>query len=182
MELPKFRCHPDPIATGSVVPSDRKCACCGAAKGYVYVGPVYAEEELEESICPWCIADDTAHQKFDAEFVDAAGIGDYGSWESVSPEVIEEIAFRTPCFNGWQQERWWTHCGDAAVFLGPAGWKELMSYGPEAVAAFRQEVGSGRYGMDTETYLEALDRQRGPTAFVFRCSHCGKIGGYSDCH
>lgn len=182
MQLPNFKYHADPIATGSIVPSDTTCACCGASRGYVYAGPVYAEEELEECICPWCIADNAAHEKFDAEFVDAAGVGGYGEWEPVSPEVVQEVVFRTPGFNGWQQERWWTHCGDAAIFLAPAGWNELQSYGPEAVAAIRAEVGVGRYGMDTETYLKTLNRQHGPTAYVFRCSHCGAFGGYSDCH
>src|SRR5579871_4660279 len=139
MALPHFQYHPDPLATGSIVPSDTPCACCSAARGYVYVGPVYAEEELVECLCPWCIADGSAHERFNAEFVDAAGVGGHGDCDPVSPEVVEEVAFRTPGFSGWQQERWWTHCGDAAAFLGPAGWKELQAYGPEAVAAFHAD-------------------------------------------
>ena len=182
MVLPHFEYHPDPVATGSIVQSDTQCVCCGGANGFIYVGSVYAEEDLAESICPWCIAENAAHEKFDAEFVCIEGVSDYGSWERVSPEVVEEVAFRTPGFNGWQQERWWTHCGDAASFLCPVGWRELESYGPEAITVFREEVGLGRYGMDTETYLKALNRQHGPTGYLFQCRHCGKFGGYSDCH
>ena len=37
--------------------------------------------------------------------------------ESVSDEIVAEVAYRTPGFTGWQQERWFTHCA-AGEFLG----------------------------------------------------------------
>ena len=66
------------------------------------------------AICPWCIADGTAAARFGAAFTDAAGVGGYGDWDDVPPSVVDEVSQRTPGFTGWQQERWWTHCGDAA--------------------------------------------------------------------
>jgi len=68
--MPDFRYHPDPRLTGSVEVSDTSCVVCGAARGLIYVGPVYAVEEYVEEICPWCIADGTAAAKLDAEFTD----------------------------------------------------------------------------------------------------------------
>lgn len=118
MTLPTFRYHPDPIATGSVATSGAVCRACNRARGYIYTGPVYAEIELEDALCPWCIADGSAAARFTAEFVDPAGVGDYGRWDAVPAAVVDEDAKRTPAFTGWQQERWWTHCGDAAMFLG----------------------------------------------------------------
>jgi uncharacterized protein len=41
MDLPVFRYHPDPIASGSIVASGAQCACCGARRGFIYTGPVY---------------------------------------------------------------------------------------------------------------------------------------------
>jgi uncharacterized protein len=114
VELPRFTYHPDPRATGFVVESDAICLACGAARGYIYTGPVFAVEELVEAICPWCIADGTAAERFDAEFTD---VGSYVP-EDVPPEVLEEIARRTPGFSGWQQEHWLYHCGDGAAFEG----------------------------------------------------------------
>ncbi len=96
MVLPIFKYHPDPVATESIVPSDALCVCCGRARGYIYAGPVYSEEELEESLCPWCIADGSAHERFDACFTDEGGIGDYGTWDLVPSEIVDEIAYRTP--------------------------------------------------------------------------------------
>ncbi|MDX2060828.1 MAG: CbrC family protein [Gemmatimonadales bacterium] len=180
MTLPRFTYHPDPIGTGSVVASAATCRACQQARGYVYAGAPYAKEELEGAICPWCIADGTAAARFDAEFVDADGVGDYGGWDRVPESVVEEISKRTPGFMGWQQERWWTHCGDAAEYLGRAGRRELAARWSGAIDLLR--VDSGYEGEEWEKYLAALDAEGSPTAYVFRCRHCGALGGYSDSH
>jgi uncharacterized protein len=176
--LPVFKYHPDPVATGAVVASDVVCASCGKARGAVYVGPVYAEEELDGKICPWCIADGSAHEQFEAEFTDLAEIGG-GEWDDVPEEIAEEVACQTPGFCGWQQERWFAHCGDAAAFLGRAGREELETLWKDALPAIRES--SGLSGKQWEDFLQALDKDNGPTAYVFRCLHCGAYGGYQDC-
>jgi uncharacterized protein CbrC (UPF0167 family) len=179
MSLPKFKYHPDPIATGSIKPSDTECECCAKQRGYIYVGPVFSVEELSECICPWCIADGSAHDKFDAEFTDAAGVG--GDSEPPVPDsVVEEVAFRTPGFSGWQQEHWLACCGDAAAFVGRAGRAELERQWPEAIPSIQREAGMVD-GPDWRAYLRTLDKEGSPTAYVFRCLHCGKHLGYSDC-
>lgn len=180
MELPFFKYHPDPIVTGSIKPSDTTCVVCRKPRGYVYTGPVYCIDEYVNCICPWCIADGTAHEKLDAEFTDLAGIGDCESCgDLVSEKIAEEVAYRTPGFSGWQQERWFTHCDDAAVFLGAVGYEELIAFGPEAVEAIRQDT--GLEDEDWEDFFEGLDRDGSPTAYLFRCLHCGAYGGYQDC-
>ncbi|MEO0323364.1 MAG: CbrC family protein [Myxococcota bacterium] len=35
------------------------------ARGYVYVGPVHAEEAYVARICPWCIASGRAHEELE---------------------------------------------------------------------------------------------------------------------
>jgi len=179
--LPTFKYHPDPLATGMVVKSDTKCACCGNARGFIYTGPVYAAEEYDQRICPWCIADGSAHERLGASFTDDAGIGGGGMWDGVPDEVIEEVAHRTPGFSGWQQEQWWTHCGDAAQFIGRAGRQELEALGPQAIAAIQDSAGLSD-GPEWEEFLGALDKDGSPTAYMFRCRKCGRLGGYQDCH
>lgn len=179
MTLPTFTYHPDPVATGSVVPSDKPCACCGEVRGYIYAGPVYATEALDQCLCPWCIADGSAHRKFEATFTDETGVGGYGDWDPV-PEAVVEISTRTPSFLAWQQERWWTHCGDGALFLGSAGRKEVEACGPELIQALREEAGLDESG-EWQEYFAALDKEGSPTAYVFRCRKCGQLGGFSDC-
>ena len=57
MTLPSFRYHPDPLASGSIVKSDRPCIVCEQQRGYLYDVTPYGEAEDIEDICPWCIAD-----------------------------------------------------------------------------------------------------------------------------
>jgi uncharacterized protein len=180
MALPTFKYHPDPLATGMVVKSDTECACCGKPRGFIYTGPVYAVEEYDQCICPWCIADGSAHEKLEASFTDDAGIGGGGMWDEVPEEVIEEVAYRTPGFSGWQQEQWWTHCGDAAQFIGRAGKKELTALGPHAIAAIQESAGLSD-GPEWDEFFSALDKEGSPTAYMFRCWKCGELGGYQDC-
>lgn len=179
MGLPVFKYHPDPLATGSVVASDTECCCCGKARGCVYIGPVYALGTYEACICPRCIADGSAHVTLGASFTDEVGIGGGGQWDEVPDDVIADVAYRTPGFAGWQQEQWWTHCGDAGRFLGRAGRRELEQFGPQAVAAIREST--GLEGPAWDRFFAVLDKDGSPTAYVFRCLHCGQWGGYQDC-
>ncbi len=168
------------MATESVIESDTDCACCGQSRGYVYAGPVYAKDDFENCICPWCIADGSAHEQLGATFTDEDGIGGYGEWDRVSPEVVEEVAHRTPGFSGWQQENCWTHCDDAAQFLGRAGKAELLKLGPDAINAIQDSTGLDD-GPEWEGFFNALDKDGSPTAYIFRCRKCGALGGYQDC-
>ncbi len=175
--LPAFPYHPDPVATGSIVARDTVCACCGQARGYIYTGPVYAREVLRDRLCPWCIADGSAAARYDAEFTDQAGIAS-GLWPAVPDAVVEEVSRRTPGFSGWQQERWWTHCRDAGEFLGFAGADDLAGRWSGALAEIRDDI-----LVDDDTWediLSALDPDGDATAYVFRCRHCGQLGGYAD--
>jgi hypothetical protein len=144
----------------------------------MYTGPVYAEEELEAALCPWCIADGSAHDRFGAEFTDAAGVGG-GIWPEAPAQVVAEVAYRTPGFNGWQLERWAVCCGDAAAYLGTAGQDEIVTRYPDAIADLRREAGLS--DDDWESWFAGLDANGSPIAYIFRCLHCGRHTGYSDC-
>ena len=85
--LPHFRYHPDPIRTGVVEASSGVCACCGQARGFVYTGPVYGEEELDDRLCPWCIADGSAAANLGASFADDWALVRAG----VAREIVEEV-------------------------------------------------------------------------------------------
>jgi uncharacterized protein CbrC (UPF0167 family) len=175
--LPRFPYHPDPVDTGSVERSAAVCRSCGRVRGYIYTGPTSGAENLTGAVCPWCIADGSAAARFAVQFVDPAGIGDYGRWPPVPREVVVEISTRTPAFNGWQQERWWTHCGDGAEFIGVAGRSELETRWAEAIPAIRDDAA---VGTDWDEYYARMRRDTSPTAYIFRCRHCGRLGGYTD--
>jgi uncharacterized protein CbrC (UPF0167 family) len=177
MNLPVFRYHPDPIASGSIVASDAQCLCCNQQRGFIYAGPVYCEAELDEALCPRCIADGSAHEKFDACFTSEGLFPD-----GVPPEIVEEIAFRTPGFSAWQQEQWLSCCGDAAAFLEPAGSAEIRERYPQLEGTLMMYIVHELEisGAAATRFLATLDRDQGPTAYVFACRHCDSKLAYID--
>jgi uncharacterized protein len=132
---------------------------------------------LDDALCPWCIADGSAHETFDANFIDPARFPD------ASPrDVIDEIAYRTPGFNAWQAEKWLTCCGDAEAFLEPIGIAELRVRYPQIEGALMMYIVHelGISGGAAVPLLQALDRDQGPTAYVFACRHCDAKSAYVD--
>lgn len=177
MDLPSFTYHPDPLASGSIEGSDAECRCCKTKRGYIYTGPVYCKLDLGEALCPWCIADGSAHQKFDASFTDDAGIPD-----GIPQAAIEEILFRTPGFSSWQPEQWLACCNDACAFIEPAGWAEIEARHPSAepdlTGYIVRELGLS--GSAVPKLIRSLNRDEGPTAYFFKCRHCNSTPAYID--
>jgi uncharacterized protein CbrC (UPF0167 family) len=169
MKLPDFRYHPDPIGSGSVVESAAQCRSCGQARGHIYQGPVYSEEELDDSLCPWCLADGSAHRKFDATFFDTEAFAD-GTPEA----AIEEISERTPGYDSWQSGHWPCCCDDATAFLFPAGIAEIRAQCHELEGdilshiIYNMQISGGA----ATRLLNALKKDAGPTVYVFRCLKC----------
>jgi uncharacterized protein CbrC (UPF0167 family) len=64
---------------------------------------------------------------------------------------------------------------------GRAGREELERQWPGTIPSIQQECGMAD-GVDWQGYLHALHKDGSPTAYVFRCLHCGKHLGYSDCN
>lgn len=175
--LPVFRYHPNPIDSGSVEASPEKCVCCKQARGYIYTGPVYAEDDLDGRLCPWCIADGSAYAKYDATFVDSEAFADD------APETaITTIVERTPGFNAWQGEQWPSCCDEPAAFLAPVGYDEIRTRYPRLEGPLMMyivhelEISGGA----AKRMLESLKRDHSPTAFVFKCLHCDNMPVYID--
>ncbi|GGU87107.1 UPF0167 protein [Streptomyces albospinus] len=171
--LPEFPYHPDPLATGSVVPSAAVCACCERQRGYLCTGPVHTPADLDDRLCPWCIADGSAAERYGVSFT--GGIdGD------VADAVWLTVDSRTPGFSSWQQDQWLAHCGDAAAFLGVVGAAELVEF-PDVVETLRQEASGWDWPpQNVEHYLASLDKDGQPTAYLFRCRVCATHLAYSD--
>jgi uncharacterized protein len=178
MKLPIFKYYPNAAQRGVFQASDEICYCCDKVRGYIYSGPINAREELV--ICPWCLADGSAHRIFKATFLDSPkAVGGYGKWDQVSQEIVDEIVCRTPGVDSWQAVYWFTHCNDAAAYLGPVGYKELLAYGNNAILAIKET--SGVSNDDWNEYLKLLAIGESPTAYLFQCLYCGEYGGFSDC-
>ena len=180
MQLPTFKFHSSAYKNKIVVNSDKKCICCNQQRGYIYSGPVYAIADIRDEICPWCIADGSAHEQFGATFSDEHGIGGFDGDGEINEDDIQEIVCRTPGFSGWQQETWLAHCGRGADFVGYAGKKELTALGASAIKAIKNNndwLGSDDAWQDVFNNLSASGS---PCCYLFRCIVCGEHTGYID--
>ena len=177
MSLPTFRYHPDPLASGSVVASDKPCIVCKQQRGYLYDGPVYGEGEDIDDICPWCIADGGAHAKLDVTFVDDRALDD-----DISPAVLSEVTCRTPGFASWQTEQWPCCCDDATAFLKPVGIAEIRRDHYEWEGTLMGHIVHDMQisGGAARRLLDSLHRDSGPTAYAFLCLHCHRTHFYID--
>lgn len=169
MDLPFFRYHPDPLATGAVEARPVECASCGQTRGFIYVQPVYATTDLDEKLCPWCIADGSAAGKLGARFSDARPLQQAG----VPQEVIDEVTLRTPGYSCWQQEEWLTHCKDACEFHGDASEDDVDDASDATKADWQQRYGKTdkQWAAATRDYEPAGDN----AFYKFVCRHCGVV-------
>lgn len=165
--LPAFTYHPDPVSTGSVVESDKTCEACGESRGWMYSGPLYSASDVED-VCPWCIANGDAAQRFDVDFTTTDSAP-----SAVPREVCDEIVRRTPGFSGWQQERWLFHCGDGAMYLGRPPWDEIRKV-PDIVRHLANETGW------TVEEFRQIDPGDNVSYYLFRCRHCPEHLAYFD--
>lgn len=150
--LPEFKFHPDPLNTGAIKPNDDACACCEESRGYAYTGSIYCRSRAA-TICPWCIADGSAAEKFRATFV--AGRTDCSPVVHTSnltsrlrrllarakywlrkhaiarkqvaayEAVDKELFTRTPGFASFQEQDWQVHCNEPCEFHGMASTADL---------------------------------------------------------
>jgi uncharacterized protein len=177
MDIPQFRYHPDPIRSGTIIKSDIECQCCGKRRGYIYAGPVYAEHDLENAICPWCIAVGKAHKKFNAEFVDAEAFP-----EGTPAATIQKITQQTPGYSAWQSEQWPICCGDATAFLRPTGIQEIRKECYEVEGHVMTYVVQELHisGGAANRVVESLSKDGQPTLYLFQCLHCQRYRFHID--
>jgi|SRR5690606_7321712 len=174
--LPTFRFHPDPVRSGSVARSDVLCEACGRTRGWAYAGPCHAETELDGRLCPWCIADGTAHARFDVTFHDVVLPAD------VDPGIADEIEQRTPGFATFQPIDWPACCGVPMGYVEPCGIAEVRARHAqlegELMATIVHDL--GRSGAAARRMLESLRRDDAPCVHVFACAACGARRGQID--
>lgn len=168
-QLPHFRYHPDPVASGSVIPSTAECILCEQPRGHIYQGPLYTQSTRSEPICPWCIADGSANRNLNAEFSDAHAFDD-----EIPPEIVDEICTRTPGYSSWQTGQWLGCCEDAMAFMKPIGIDEIRSHHPTLLAAAMLYAlhQLGLAGAKANQLVDSLSSTDSPTAYLFRCLHC----------
>lgn len=186
--LPVFKYHPQPLETG-VFSEDKTvtCACCQQPTNVYYTNPFYTQQDVDY-LCPWCIADGAAAEKFGGSFQDETSLegiesefddeGEFTGFKNPWPEAsVIELTERTPGYCGWQQEFWLAHCNDFCAFEGYVGWKEIADK-LDQFADLRADCDA--FGIDYEKLPEYLLDGGDCQGYLFRCLHCGKLRLWAD--
>jgi uncharacterized protein CbrC (UPF0167 family) len=181
--LPTFRYHPDPVRTESIVPADIVCGVCGQPRDHSYVGPYGSPDfhfENDDPICPWCIADGSAAQRWQASFIAPAALST-GARAQMTAEALAELQFRTPSYLSLQPGIWLDHHGEASAYLGEVGAEDYRELPPPAQVAVRTAAGDhpARELRDTDLVLQLRADGNGPTAYLFQCLHCGQYESFT---
>ena len=142
----------------------------------MYVGPVYAHDEIEE-VCPWCIADGSAARKWSAQFNDVIRLPD-----GVPRSVVQEILERTPGFETWQGNQWLFSENDAMIFVGEVIGKDLLNEGSEEkIEASLDALREWNFEPDEATdLLKHVVRGGQPAIYLFQDRQSGEFAAYAD--
>src|SRR5512139_1857102 len=153
-DLPRFRYHRDPVASHVFVPAEAPCPSCGAQRTYEYVGPLYSLEDVSH-LCPECIADGRAAERYRLEFVDPEG-------PEAGPDAYkrDELLHRTPGYFSAQGDPWPAHCGDYCALVGMVGLREVGPLRGELEADLKTIV--SKLEVPMEEVLKELAREHSP--------------------
>ena len=172
--IPTFKYHPDPIATGAFNQGEScTCDCCGKETEIWYKSPFYSVERVK-CLCPECIANGSAAEKFDGQFQDDCSVD-----EVSDDKKLDELIHRTPGYHGWQQEYWPAHCDDYCAFIGYVGWADLVRLGIDK--EIEESYGNEINGWDIEMLKQNLVNGGSLQGYLFKCLHCGKYRLQIDC-
>ncbi len=172
MELPKFKYNPNAYTLDIFIEEEGICSVCSEKRNLKYNSSFYSIDE-PDYICPWCIADGKAAEKYDGEFNDYCGI------EGVSPDpkdpqpsipkqMLDEICEKTPSYSSWQQEVWLSHCNEPCAFIGYGTSKMLNPILEE----IKEDIDN--YNIPIEWITNGLTEDSGLGTYLFKCCKCGK--------
>lgn len=170
--VPKFKYHPNPLKTGSIVSKKIDCSSCGKKSNYSYEGPFYSQDTLS-GICPYCIASGFAAKKYNGEFTTTY------QCEVNNDVKKDELLHKTPGFNSAQEGHWLSHCDDFCEFLGEVSWNEIVRLGIEKEI---EEDYKENYPeeFDFQDVKHSLEIGGCIAGYLFRCLHCKKYRLYVD--
>ena len=167
---PTFFYNPNAYVLGIIEKERIECQCCGQEREFRYTGNLYSKTSVSQ-LCPWCIADGSAVEKYAGSFTaDFEGLNPNPDEPGIllSEASVEQVSCRTPGYASWQDDVWLGHCGEACIFLGYVGSKELTPIWEEVRA---DAIGSG---WGEENIRQYMHKDGDMTGYLFQCQHCGQ--------
>lgn len=179
MNYPQFKYHPNAYKLDLFEKEDGICSIYNQQRDLKYVCSFYSVDE-PDYICPWCIANGAAAQKYDGEYNDYCGIEGVSSnpndpSEKINSEFLDEICLKTPSYHSWQQEVWLVHCNEPCQFIAYADSETLKPIWDEVKADIEEN------GYPVELIQDHLSIDGDLTGYLFQCIHCQQHRLHIDC-
>lgn len=114
-----FKYNPYAATNGVLKRGDVVCDCCSKKTNLFY-----DRQDDIDALCTDCISSGEAAKKFNIQFV-----YDTDFLDTKDIEKDNELFYRTPSYESWQEPLWLTCCDDYCAFLGDVGTKELEQMG-----------------------------------------------------
>ncbi len=163
MKHPEFKYNPRAYDLGLFKRGEFTCDCCGEQTDMIYGSGIYTAHDPQPKVCPECLANGAAAEKFSAQFVNS------GDSAVTDEEKIDELLHRTPGYPSWQGDFFPACCGDFCAFIEDVGTAELEEMGI-ADEVFEDWEARGGDPYDREVLVAV-----GSTAgYLFQCLHCGR--------
>ena len=185
LDLPHFPLHPNVYRLNLFAEQAGVCEVCEQPRHYQYTGVFYSQDEVD-NICPWCVADGSAADKFAGSFNDAMGIeGTEFGEEDADGEVkvtwtlaeadITQLCKHTPAYSSWQQGQWLVCCAKPCAFIAYADSAMLAPIWSEI------EADVLAHGIPVALVREHLRVDGDLAGYLFQCVDCGKHRLHLDC-
>lgn len=147
------------------------CDCCAKKVNLYSEMGIYSAEYEPEILCPDCIANGTAAEKFDGTFQC------YLDEESVSPEDYDAVMRRTPTILSYQDLEWKVCCGKPCVYMRRAKNVDF----PAILEKLKETYSEEEEGVPFEKLSELGGESDDESSLIlFRCQTCGRLYGVID--
>jgi uncharacterized protein len=183
MELPNFKYSPNAYELDIFEKKEGICSICEQTRNLKYTSSFYCTGN-PEYICPWCIENGKAAEKYKGVFNDYFGIEGV-NYDEDSPTMSEttldkdlllKITNMTPSYTSWQQEVWLTHCKEPCAFIGYADKETIKPYLEE----LKDDIESNE-GYGAEVIKTHLSKNGSLVGYLFQCTICGNHRLHVDC-
>ncbi|MFW2177392.1 MULTISPECIES: CbrC family protein [unclassified Moraxella] len=180
MNYPIFKYHPNAYDLDIFIKEQGVCDVCGKPSELKYDCSFYSAEELDY-ICPFCISDGSASNKYGGQFNNYLSIETVEILETEEAflpknpnKLFDEIAYRTPSYHSWQQQYWLTHCNEPCAFISYADVDTIRPLLDELIEDIENS------GYPAEMIRNELGRDSELAGYLFQCVKCGKYRLYVD--
>jgi uncharacterized protein len=152
-KLPYFRFYPAAYSEehGAFERTEAICPCCQKSRGWGYLGTIDFKDDNSQNVCPFCIHDGLAYEKYKKEL----------QWNTGFPGVdkndVDELNQRTPDIFTWQDYCWSSIDGKMCQFVMYPSFEDLKMLPGKVILDMWHESGAAHNEDDLDEMIDYID-------------------------